>query len=97
MEINYRLFLEIAGWVPAIVFPIATFLQLFKILKEKSADGISLIAWLLFGFSNIGLYLYAEKYFSLQSIFGLLGTAFIDFLVVGCAIILNRKKHIVSV
>ena len=66
---------ELAGWIPAIIFPSATSVQLIKIVREKTAVGLSVLTWILFGFANIGLYFYAEKYFALQSIIGLLGTA----------------------
>ena len=79
-------FIELAGWVPAIIFPSATFLQLLKILREKTAEGVSISSWTLFGFANIGLYFYAEKYLALQSLVGFLGTAIIDFLIVGMTI-----------
>lgn len=85
-------FIELAGWVPAIIFPSATFLQLIKIVRGKTAEGVSILSWALFGFANIGLYFYAEKYFALQSLVGFLGTAIIDFLIVGMTIKL-RKTH----
>jgi uncharacterized protein with PQ loop repeat len=80
-----KFFIELAGWVPAIIFPSATFLQLLKIVREKTAQGVSILSWTLFGFANIGLYFYAEKYFALQSLVGFLGTAILDFLIVGMA------------
>ncbi len=83
---------ELAGWIPAIIFPSATSVQLIKIIREKTAEGVSILAWVLFGFANIGLYFYAEKYFSLQSVIGLLGTAMLDFIIVGTAFSLNRKN-----
>jgi uncharacterized protein with PQ loop repeat len=87
-----HVFIELAGWVPAIIFPTATFLQLLKILREKTAEGVSILSWTLFGFANIGLYFYAEKYLALQSLVGFLGTAIIDFLIVGMTIRLRTEK-----
>jgi len=52
---------DIAGWVPAVVFPVATAAQAFRIAMKRSADGISMISWVLFGLANVGLYLYTEK------------------------------------
>lgn len=83
---------NLAGWIPALVFPSATGLQLFKILKNKNAAGVSVATWLLFGIANIGLYIYTEKFLSFQSIFGFLGTAFLDFVIVGYTIYLRPKK-----
>jgi uncharacterized protein with PQ loop repeat len=84
---------ELAGWIPAIIFPSATSVQLIKIVREKTAVGVSVLTWILFGFANIGLYFYAEKYFALQSIIGLLGTAILDFIIVGLAFSFNEKKY----
>ncbi|MBN2340568.1 MAG: hypothetical protein JXX29_14440 [Deltaproteobacteria bacterium] len=84
---------NLAGWIPAVVFPSATGWQLFKIVKSKNAAGVSVLTWLLFGIANIGLYVYTEKFGSFQSIFGFLGTAMLDFLIVGITIYLRPKKH----
>lgn len=80
---------EIAGWLPAVIFPAGALLQLVKVLPSKSAEGVSAVSWMLFGMANLGLYIYVEKYFSLQSILGFLGTAVLDFAIV--ALILLRK------
>ena len=73
---------EISGWLPAIIIPVATALQLISIIKRGSAEGVSGTVWLLFGIANLGLYIYTEKYFEYQAIIGLLGTAVIDFVIV---------------
>ncbi len=91
MTFTSNFFVELAGWIPAIIFPSATFSQFLKIFREKTADGVSLISWALFGFANIGLYFYAEKYFSIQSIIGFLGTAILDFAIVGLALSLKKQ------
>ncbi|MGK7898119.1 MAG: hypothetical protein AB4372_32000 [Xenococcus sp. (in: cyanobacteria)] len=48
---------DLAGWIPAIVLPTATTSQLVKITRSKSAQGVSLTTWLLFGIANVGLYI----------------------------------------
>lgn len=83
--------LELAGWIPAVIFPAATGVQLLKIIREKAVDGVSILSWLMFGVANIGLYVYAEKYASLQSIIGLLGTAVLDFIIVGLTVSMRAK------
>ncbi len=93
MEFTSKIFVEIAGWIPAIIFPAATLIQLLKIIHEKSALGVSILSWALFGIANLGFYIYAEKYFALQSIIGFLGTAILDFIIVGLSISLNTKKE----
>ena len=86
------IFTNIAGWIPAIILPIATISQLTKIVQEKNAEGVSLITWFLFGVANIGLYLFTEKYLALQSLVGLLGTAVLDFVILGVAFFYKRKE-----
>lgn len=83
---------NLAGWIPAIVFPSATGWQLFKILKSRNAAGVSVLTWLLFGVANIGLYVYTEKFLTFQSIFGFLGTAGLDFVIVGYTLYLKPKS-----
>ncbi len=83
---------EISGWIPAVILPTATFLQLFKIARQKSAQDTSIATWFLFGLANIGLYIYTDKYFSLQSIIGLLSTTIMDFYIVGMIIIFQKRN-----
>ena len=87
------LLINLAGWIPAIVFPAATALQLIKILRSKNADGVSIATWLMFGLANIGLYVYTEKYLSFQSLFGILGTALLDFIIVAVTIYLRPNPR----
>ena len=84
-------FVELAVWIPAIIFPAATGAQLLKIIREKTVEGVSILSWFMFGIANIGLYFYAEKYMSLQSIIGLLGTALLDFVIVGLTVSMSAK------
>ena len=77
---------EILGWVPAIVFPGATMLQLVEIVRRKTAAGVSIAAWTAFAIANMCLFLYTEKYSELESIFGALGTAALNLCIVGAAL-----------
>jgi len=86
---------SIAGFVPAIILPTATFLQLLKILRVKSAHGVSIMTWLLFGFANLGLFIYIEKYFEIPSL-SLLLTAILNFLIIVVSLYMNRKEKAVS-
>ncbi|MEM9003961.1 MAG: hypothetical protein AAGE59_10595 [Cyanobacteria bacterium P01_F01_bin.86] len=83
---------NVAGWIPAVVLPTATISQLVKIVQSKSAEGVSLVTWLLFGIANVGLYIFTEKYFSLQSLIGLLGTAIMDFIIVAMIVFIKVNK-----
>lgn len=75
--------IQLSGWLPAIIIPVATIIQLSTILKNRSAQGVSCLTWFLFGVANVGLYLYTEKYTDIQSIAGLLGSAVLDFIIAG--------------
>ena len=82
-----RSIIEFAGWLPAIVIPAATLLQLNQVYNASSVDGVSWPTWLMFGLANIGFYIYTEKYKSVQSILGFLGTAAIDFVIVAIVVV----------
>lgn len=73
---------DFAGWIPAVIFPSASFLQFLAILRRKSATGVSALSWILFAVANISLYFYMERHFELQSILGALGTAVVNLMVV---------------
>ncbi|MGZ9243495.1 MAG: hypothetical protein ACXW6K_23740 [Candidatus Binatia bacterium] len=77
--------INIAGWLPAIIFPAATIIQLIALLRSNSLKGISPTTWTLFGIANISIYIYTEKYLALQTIVGFLGTAFLDFIIAAMA------------
>ena len=78
---------EIAGWIPAIILPLAALIQLVEILRKRSAGGVSWLSWGLFGLANVLLFIHAEKYDSVQLILGMLGTAVVDFIIMGLALV----------
>jgi membrane protein YdbS with pleckstrin-like domain len=80
---------QLAGAIPAIVFPGATLLQLVRNIRQRSA-GVSIPAWLLFGIANVAIYYYAERYTEWQAIAGMLVTAVIDFAIVFVALLARR-------
>ena len=81
---------EVSGYIPAVVIPIATAIQLVSLLRSGTTVGVNWMSWFLFGVANIGLFIYTEKYTSFQSITGLLGSAALDFAIV--AVVLYRRK-----
>ena len=83
--------IQAIGWVPALIFPIAAALQLFKIFSKKRADGVSALAWFAFGIANLSLYIYTEKYYELQTLFGMVGQAMIDFTIAGYTVYCNKR------
>jgi hypothetical protein len=87
---------NLAGWIPAVILPTATLFQLIKIIRSKSAAGVSLMTWFLFGLANIGLYVFTEKYQAPQTLIGLLGTAALNFMIVGKILSLHKKARTFS-
>jgi uncharacterized protein with PQ loop repeat len=77
---------QIAGIFPAIIFPVATLVQLIRMVRARSAAGVSVASWLLFGLANLAIYIYAERYAEWQAICGMLLTAVLDFAIVGLAL-----------
>ncbi|HEY8993132.1 MAG TPA: hypothetical protein VIM71_00475 [Lacunisphaera sp.] len=84
---------QIAGILPAIVFPAATFLQLCRIVRSRSAAGVNVATWFLFGWANIAIYIYAGHYDEWQAITGMLLTAVLDFVIVGLALFVYRPRR----
>jgi len=78
--------INLSGWLPAIIFPVATLIQLISILRRRSSQGVSWVAWTLFGVANISVYIYTEKYLAPQTIIGFLGSALLDFVIAALAI-----------
>jgi hypothetical protein len=64
--------------------------QLVRIVRRRSTLGVSVTTWLLFGFANIGIYFYAERYTEWQAILGMLVTAVLDFIIVGIVLLAYR-------
>jgi hypothetical protein len=75
-----------------VTLPLATCFQLGKILKTRSTEGVSILTWLLFGFANLGIYVFTEKYMVIQSILAQLVTAVLNFTIVGVLLILRRRS-----
>jgi hypothetical protein len=73
---------QIAGILPAVVFPTATLLQLLRIWRQRSTAGVNVSTWVLFGLANVAIYFYTERYAEWQAIIGMLLTAVLDFAIV---------------
>ena len=82
-------FEQLCGWVPGVVSPAASGLQLYEITRTGRADGISPLTWLMFSFSNACLYIYTQKYFEFQSLLCFLFTSIMQATIV----ILTLKKR----
>ncbi|WP_426357275.1 hypothetical protein ACPUVO_12460 [Pseudocolwellia sp. HL-MZ19] len=75
-------FIEVFGYIPAIVFPTATIIQLIHLIKSKTSEGVSPFTWGAFAIGNVSLYIYTEKYSQLQSIIGLLFTSILQIVII---------------
>ena len=85
-------FLDAVGWVPAVVFPAASVLQLVALLRRGKADGVSVLTWTLFAVANVCLYLTVAEWTRPQVIVTTLGTAAVQVLVVMTALRLRADK-----
>lgn len=61
-------FIYLCGWGPAIIFPGASVIQLCKLFRSKTAEGVSKATWALFAFANLCGYVYLEKYLEPQAL-----------------------------
>ena len=79
---DFLSFIEVFGYIPAIVFPTATIIQLIHLIKSKTSEGVSPFTWGAFAIGNVSLYIYTEKYSQLQSIIGLLLTSILQIVII---------------
>jgi len=86
-------FIEIIGYIPALIFPVATIIQVVYLLKSKSSNGVSATTWGAFALGNLALYLYTEKYDAIQSIVGQLVTALIQLYIVFLVLKYRRQAQ----
>lgn len=69
---------ELGGFLPAILFPVATVLQLHKLIQNKKIGGVSESTWILMFVGNVGLYALSGRYTSWKAILGYLGSAILN-------------------
>ncbi|MEE2000153.1 hypothetical protein QWY20_01700 [Alkalimonas sp. MEB108] len=79
------------GMIPAIIFPVATLVQVVHLLRVKNAAGVSALSWSAFAVGNLALYVYTEKYLEWQALLGLLGTALLQVYLI--ALILHYQRQ----
>lgn len=85
-------FASLVGWIPAVVFPGATALQLATIIRRRSARGVSIAAWLLFALANGSLYVYFGRWTEPQAILSTLATATLNLAIVAAALTIGRER-----
>ena len=74
--------IDIIGFIPAIIFPAAALMQLVHLVRAKRSEGVSALSWSAFALGNLAMFVYAEKYFELQAVVGLLGTFVIQIIII---------------
>lgn len=86
--------LQLAGIIPAIIFPAASLSQLVAIARRRSADGVSVATWILVAIANISLFIYTEKYADVINIIALLGAAALNICVASLALFYQRQNRL---
>ncbi len=84
-------FIQLIGFLPALIFPLASISQLYAMHRQQSAKGVSISTWVMVAVANISLYIYTQKYDELQSIMALLGAATLNLCVVFLALHFRRR------
>lgn len=82
---------QLIGWIPAVILPTATLLQLLRLIRARSSEGVSTATWALFALANVSLYIFTEKYTSPQAIIGMLFTALLNVIIVVLALAKRPK------
>jgi hypothetical protein len=78
----------VLGWVPAVVFPTASLVQLVVLVRARSGVGVSALTWALFA--------YMENRAEPQALATTLGTAAIQVAIVVLALRWRRRAAISS-
>lgn len=85
---------EILGWVPAVVFPVASLVQLVVLVRARSSAGVSALTWSLFAIANVCLFLYIENRWQVQAIATTLCTAGIQATIVVLALRWRPRREV---
>jgi hypothetical protein len=85
--------LDAVGWVPAVIFPMASLLQLGALLRRGRAEGVSAVTWGMFAIANVCLYLTIGEWDRPQVIVTTLGSALVQGIVVGLVLRLRADKR----
>jgi hypothetical protein len=86
----------VLGWVPAVVFPTASLVQLVVLVRARSGVGVSALTWALFALANLCLFAYMENRAEPQALATTLGTAAIQVAIVVLALRWRRRAAISS-
>ena len=85
--------LDAVGWVPAVIFPMASLMQLGALLRRGRAEGVSAVTWGMFALANVCLYLTIGEWARPQVIATTLGSALVQAIIVGVVLRLRADKR----
>jgi uncharacterized membrane protein YfcA len=85
--------LDAVGWVPAVIFPMASLMQLGALLRRGRAEGVSALTWGMFALANVCLYLTIGEWGRPQVIATTLGSALVQAIIVGVVLRLRADKR----
>lgn len=75
-------FLSAVGWIPSVVFPLASLIQLVSLVRRGTSNGVSLLTWSMFALANVCLYLTIGEWTKPQVIASTLGAAAVQVAIV---------------
>jgi uncharacterized protein with PQ loop repeat len=83
-------FLSAVGWIPSVVFPLASLIQLVSLVRRGKSNGVSLVTWSMFALANVCLYLTIGEWTKPQVIASTLGAAAVQ---VAIVVVAARLRH----
>lgn len=83
---------ELAGWLPAVILPLSTAIQLARLLRERTGAGTSIVTWGLFAVANFGAYAFTGRPAAIQSILAFLLTGLLDVAIVATLVLIGRGR-----
>ncbi|MFO0784081.1 MAG: hypothetical protein U0636_10415 [Phycisphaerales bacterium] len=78
--------------VPAVVFPLASVVQLVVLIKAGNSRGVSVLTWSMFAFANVCLFVYMPNRWEPQALATTLGTATVQVVIVALAVHWRRRE-----
>ena len=75
-------FLSAVGWIPSVVFPLASLIQLVSLVRRGTSNGVSLLTWSMFALANVCLYLTIGEWTKPQVVASTLGAAAVQVAIV---------------
>lgn len=85
--------MAIPEFVIDIIFPSASLLQLYTVIRSSNLASVSVPTWLLFALANVAAYIYLGKFWAPQAIAYLIAAS----IQVGIVVVaLKKQKHVIK-